>query len=488
MTASLHFSAVLALLIAAGLMPSMAVLGRTPQAVAAAPLVTALSCSIAATLSVLLKLRLELVLVVVFVSISVVAARSLLTRRASATSAEPGSAWLESIGLAALLAIPLLAIRRPPIDWDTRAIWFLHADWLLAGGAKAVSAMGNGAYVFSQPDYPPLAPGTVASVWTLLGRDFEIAQVTVALLVASALLTLGFALRTVITGRPRWQTWVAAAVVMIGAYGLAGAYGTNGYVDLLWAAAFAAGALILLVASPTARTDALGVLCLAVATSTKNEGVLAGIVVLVIVLVRRRAWNLRLAAAPVAVVAFWRLAAGLAGAQSDVVTNGRFADLVHLRSDVLARARPIVGALWRDCGWELCIAALLTAIGVVVTRRQRDGVQPKTVAGAGGLWMATTAALAAVGFAYMVSGDEVGWYLRNSVDRTTIAPRLVLLVLCALWLLELADAMGGHQRSRQPELGARRSVRTWPVAGQHPPREALEARGLPYATDADSSA
>jgi len=67
-------------------------------------------------------------------------------------------------------------------------------------------------------------------------------------------------------------------------------------------------------------------------------------------------------------------------------------------------------------------------------------------------WLATTASLV---YAYVVSPAPLDWHLATSVDRTTIAPRLLLVAEAFVWGSAAVAAL------RQDDAGARPTVTPW---------------------------
>ena len=446
--AAAHLLAVLALLIGPGLLPAFALAGRTPLALAIAPLLTALGCTAAVVVSVLGRLPFGASLALVF-AVGLAASVAALVRGRRRAPMRRSVTWPQLGVLASALVLPLQAVRRPPVDWDARAIWLLHADWFRVGGADAVAALGNPVFAPTHPDYPPLAPGTMAGVWAVLGRDFELGQLAVALLIASAILAIGLALCIVVTGVSRALTTAVAAALILAVYGVGGHHATNGYVDVLWAAAFVAAAVCLLLGPRDRDAHVLGALCLAVAMATKNEGMAAGVALLVVVVVAR-GWRRAVAVgvAPVVLSAAWLLARTVVGAKSDVAESSRFSDLLSGDPVVMDRIGRTAEELWARSRWEILVAALLTAVGVAVARRYRRDLLS---AGWASLWVVAAICLGMVGVVYLISPHDLWWYLATSADRTTLAPRMLLVAECAVWMVVLvSERMAARRRAAVP--------------------------------------
>lgn len=472
-TPVIHVVAVLVLLVAPGVLPARAVTGSWKLAVPAAPLATGVLCATAAVVSLALRASwaLSLAAVVVFAYGSALVFLHRRPAPAAGTASRVG--WGQLAVLALVLGFLLLAVRRAPIDWDTRAIWFTHADWVAAGGESAAQVLGFRDSRSVHPDYPPLGPATIAAVWLVLGRDHEVAQLALALLTASAALVLAAAMQLALRV-PRWSVGLIGAAVLLATYGLAGGYATNGYVDVLWAAAFAAAAVCLLTAPAGDRAaTGLGALCLAAAMATKNEGMVAGAGLVVLLVARNGRRGLVTAAAPVALALSWTVTSKLLGATGDMLSGDGLSRLVRLDPDVLARMAPTAEAFWDRVHRELILAAGLTAVGLLVAKSRRRELSG---AGAGWLWAATVVCLGGVGSAYLITPHDIDWHLATSVGRTVFVARVLLLVESAVWLVVLGAVLFSPDASADavpPPRGSRRHV----DGGDGPGRDGADGVG-----------
>lgn len=434
MTAAFHVVVVAALLVGPGILPARSLVGARPVGLVVAPLLTGLGCSGAAIVSVAARIPFAAALALVFACVWVASLARI--RRRGPGGDGPSVGWGQVAFLAGVATVPLLAVRRPPVDWDARAIWLLHADWLRVGGAEAASEMGNPLFNVTHPDYPPLGPATVAGVWTVLERDYEVGQLVVAILGMSATVVTAVAVCTVLSGAATRLATVAAGALVLAAYGLAGASATNGYVDLVSAAALT-GAAVWLLFGRRGGDAALGVVCLAAAMMTKNEGMAAGAGV-VAVLIAVKGWRrtVALGAGPLALAALWTVTARSVGAESDIATTARITDLLSLDPVVIDRAAPTVVALWQRSKWEIVTAAVLTAVVAGVARRDRDRMVGR---GPVALWAVSMFCFTTLVVVYVLSPQEITWYLATSAARTTVAPRLLLLVECVFAVVVLAS-------------------------------------------------
>lgn len=445
---------------AVGYFPARLVTGSRAWSLLVAPVTAALLAGSVGTVVVLLRLP------AAFVTLGTVAASAFAgaavirgARRERAVGATESSLPL-LLPVAGLL--PFLTVRRAPFEWDARSIWWFHARWFADGGGPVRDAMRNPALAFSHPDYPPLAPATNGALWWVGGTaSFKQAQIVTAILTLSAVSALAFAVwYTVRRLLPGWAAILGAGALVVATYGVAGvgkstqASGTNGYVDVLWAAAFAAGCVFVLAARRDPMALRWGALCLAVAGLTKNEGLVAVALVVVLALARYRcrrpapAWLLG-ALAPGAA---WLAVARTAGADSEYLGNSNARKLLQFDPDVVRRVSPAIDGVWRETWVIVIVAACVSAVGLVVATNARRELSTTAWPWMWAAWLATTASLV---YAYVVSPAPLDWHLATSVDRTTIAPRLLLLAEAFIWGTAAIAAL------RQDEAGARPTLTPW---------------------------
>jgi hypothetical protein len=393
---------------------------------------------------------------------------------------KPSASWRWGWAIATIAfivggaAICLSTLRTPFIGWDGNSIWLSHTLMAYGGHHAYLTGLQNIAYAFSNPDYPPLVPAAGALAFKFFGLgDLHLAADMTTLLSACALGVVGTGLATTVTrggtvargGTAARVTAVlaAGAMCMVG-FGVSGGYGFAGYADLLWAATLS-GAVIWGLVLPQAN-QALGVawICAAAASMTKNEGLTAALIVLVLISLRYRPLTM-----PGPQLRRWTerglfvLVPALPGLA--------WAGLIHLlgipdnffktasTESAGMRAHATIIAMERYLGVAPVALAVLVA-GWLFLRGHRER------AGLGNpLWVwAACLAYLAVLFATYVFGDlEIHWWLANSVNRTTIFAQLVLFSELATWLVIAADGIFGRADSE-------------PVTGQDAnPRDATRA-------------
>lgn len=415
-----------------------------------APLCTGLLCSLAVMASLATGTALAPWLVCAVLAGWVAAGVCWWTARRRAerpdTTAQP-SLWAAAI-VAGITAPALLATRAGAIDWDARSVWWFKAAWFRQGGDAARAAMNNRAFGFAHADYPPFASATEASMWTLWhDLDRMLAKAVSAHLTFAAIALLSCLLvRIAPIGTRRVTATTAATALLAGAFGLAmfgvgNGNGTSGVVDLLWSALLVAGAVALLVAPRDRDVLVVGWVALAAAGLTKSEALPAMLLVLVVLVVRnRREWRHTLwaASALLPVMAWTLLRSALTGASNDALEPSGVVALLRGDDDRTSRVSPTVRGLWEQVDsttWAWLVVAL---IGTLLLRHRRAAVN----LGAAWVLPALAAGIAAtLALIYISGAQDITWWLRTSITRTTIVLRVLLLVDIFLWVAVAAEAL-----------------------------------------------
>src|SRR5690606_31697288 len=256
-------------LVVAGLPLAFALTRRVLYAMVLAPLVCALLATVAVMVMLVVGGSLWVWLAVVYALQAVLA---VVLLRAAMAPVEHGTT-ADVLWLAVPLLPPAATAIGPPIGWDAHSIWWLHAGYFARGGEVARQAMSEPGLAFSHPDYPPLPSAPVAAVWQVFGAaDFHVARAVSATITLSAIVLLAFAVRRALGFAPPLAARLAGVLVALACWATDPVTVTAGYSDALWAAAFVAGALPLLLGQAARPVD---VGLLAVAALSKNEAFLA---------------------------------------------------------------------------------------------------------------------------------------------------------------------------------------------------------------------
>jgi hypothetical protein len=352
-----------------------------------------------------------------------------------------------ALGIAAAVAWSLRPLRTPRFGFDARAIYLLHAGWYADGHRAALLAARNPALLFSQQTYPPLTSAATAVSWLVTGtRTDRLGVVVVACLNACAVAAAAWAVvevgRTVAGSGPTRCPWralplvvgpLAAGLVALAAFGIAGPYATNGYTDLLWSAAAVGAVGFGLVLSGRRADLGAAAILLAVAGLTKDEAIPTAMVV-VVLLGLRDLWRRRTAergrewwppvvgaGAGVLALAIWPLLARALGFTrvGGGTRPGAFGTRVHQTwSAAVPHLHPVA------------VALVVSVVGALVLRRVRRR------AGLGNdlwAWAVVAAYLGALGTAYVRTIGSLPFRLVTSIDRTTTFPALAGWFIVAVW-------------------------------------------------------
>jgi len=412
-------------LVVAGLPLAFALTRRVLYAMVLAPLVCALLATVAVMVMLVVGGSLWVWLAVVYALQAVLA---VVLLRAAMAPVEHGTT-ADVLWLAVPLLPPAATAIGPPIGWDAHSIWWLHAGYFARGGEVARQAMSEPGLAFSHPDYPPLPSAPVAAVWQVFGAaDFHVARAVSATITLSAIVLLAFAVRRALGFAPPLAARLAGVLVALACWATDPVTVTAGYSDALWAAAFVAGALPLLLGQAARPVD---VGLLAVAALSKNEAFLAVVTLAVLLTVFRRPtrrWWLPWL--PVAAGGSWALLSRVLGAASDLQGEGRFAELLTLDPAVWERLAPTVRALWAVVGNVLTVAVVVALLGAMALRgdRRRLGL-----GGDGWLWSVAAGYALLLVLAYLISPHDIDWHLRTSVARVSQPLVLLACASCAIW-------------------------------------------------------
>jgi hypothetical protein len=199
--------------------------------------------------------------------------------------------WL-SVGCATIAFVVASAADRHG-GWDAWMTWNMHARAIFRGGDHWRQVL-TGLPAWSHPDYPLLVPGSVARIWTYMGRETTLAPASVAMLFTFA--TIGLLYSSVAVLRSPTQGALAALLLLGTKFFILD--GASQYADIPLSF-FVLATLVLLALSQLWPDDRPRLLLLAGTTAglaawTKNEGLLLLLAVFVaygVMFVRPRAWH-----------------------------------------------------------------------------------------------------------------------------------------------------------------------------------------------------
>ena len=486
MTTFLATSAAVCVLAAAGLLPVVAGVGWRWYAVPLAPLAGSVVAAVAVTAS----LSFGGALMSWFVGLGALAAAAVFgvwvvrpelgPRSRSDVSRDsvrsPGS--VTSVGrtdrlvgvagfvlVVATCAWSLRGLRTPTVGFDARALWVMRPGWFLQSHGQLLIDLKARSLVLTQSAYPPLISASTAVAWKITGlHTARLGVTTVAVLNACALAAAALAVvecgrtaaRRQIRGWPAWVSGLAAAVLLvIVAAGVTEPFLTNGYADPLWSLA-AVGAVafgLQLRSDPSARAAA--VILVLVAGTTKNEGLVTAVALVVLIAARsvgrtglrgtRAKWMVPsiVAGCELAVLAWWPILMKAIGARGATSTFTASTDLAHRTNATIHGMSPYLHVL--------VLALPLSVVGGLALRRVRRD------AGVGNdlwAWLALATGLVAVGAALVTGSGAIGPWILSTVHRITEYPILQGWWIIGIWAVVAGAGLGGPRSAAdRPEQG-----------------------------------
>ena len=419
-----------------GFLPVLFCTGRPILAATSAPVVSMLLAALAVLVSVTLSVALLpcWTVLLLIVLVAMVLAGPLV---------RPIFKGFEDRG--ALFALPALVfmgttLRRPPRDWDTYAIWLLHAKRFAEGGDIARTVAQSPAYAFSHPDYPPGGSG-LAAVVGRLAADFDGRGGYLGIVMLSLATCALLSMTIWIAARP--SSAVAACILASMAPVFVMGYGhvfvIDGYLDSIWATLLVSALVLTCWVESTAASRAVALVMLAAAVVLKNDALPGCVALLILIAWRaRRPVERLMCAVVVALPAWWMLLSRSLGVQSDVLDGEAVSRLALFDADQWARLGPTTRALWHYL-WIPGLLLLVAAVLVGVQRSlgdQRGRVDAVTLS----VLVFGVVTLALVGV-YLVGPYDIAWWLATSIDRTSLVLQLGALLVAVLTALSVLDGV-----------------------------------------------
>lgn len=329
--------------------------------------------------------------------------------------------------------------------YDAWTLWIRKALVLYHFGTPPAAFFASPDYGFTSPDYPLLLPLLESYSFQAMGAiDTQTLHVQFWLLYVA----FGWALAYVGNRITRPAIWAPIVLLALVAPGIWGALLTA-YADVPMAMFLCVGVLLVGIWLSRGRPGdlALGVVLLAGAASTKNEGLMAAVSVLVVaavlLAVERRFGALRRlglgAGALLLLILPWRAWSAIEGVQGQLpLGQGLNPGYLAGRVDrVVPAVRALVDALDDQDAWLylLPLALGLAVVCLIVGAARRLAV----------FYLASMAMLSGfLVWAYWISQAGIEWHLGTSVGR--VSTGVVLVALAGL--LQLAGEL--HERGAAP--------------------------------------
>jgi hypothetical protein len=462
---------------APGIWPALAAARRSPVLFFLAPLIGAGMAAVAAGLELGVGGTLATCYLAVAAAVNAAAtAWWLAAGRHRPPEGPPWGLWpvVTLVVVLGALAIPLSALRAPAIGPDGNTIWLTKTLMISGGHRELLTGLQNTVYRFTNPDYPLLAPAAGALAFAFFGRgDLHLATDMTALLNGCALGAVGTGIAAAASGGrqlTRLAAAAAAGAICLVGFAIAGSYGLDGYVDLLWAAAAVAAIVWGLVLPRSGQSLAVAWICAAVASLSKNEGLATALIVLVLIALRYRpvtpaglrqlrAYRRSLPRSEAGPVArrWAERGAFVVGPALPGLAWAALARLLGLGNTFFQGAAPQSLAVRADAtiagmAAHLAIAPLAVAVLIAGCLFLRGIRQRGRLGNPAWLWAAAFFSLVLLFATYVFGVLEIHGWLRDSVDRTTIFAQLLLHADLAIWLLIAVEGALAREGSKQPDV------------------------------------
>ncbi|SCG58017.1 hypothetical protein GA0070609_3394 [Micromonospora echinaurantiaca] len=251
---------------------------------------------------------------------------------------------------------------------------------------------------------------------------------------------------------PPAVAWLLAIAVGLGTWATAPYAPTSGLADPLWSVCLVGAAAGLLLEPHPFRRPALALLLLTVAVLTKNEGMVTGSLLALLVVIRsrrelHRAWLVWL---PVLAGGGWALLVRGLGARSDVTEGSRMERMLAGGPEVLDRAGRTLDAFRDNVGPLLTGTVLVALFGMVFLRRQR---RAKRLGSDLWLWNLLVGYLTVLALTHVVGPNDIQWWLRTSVARVTLPGTLLAILICAGWIAAAIGQRPSLEHADEPYSG-----------------------------------
>jgi hypothetical protein len=408
---------------------------------------------------------------------------------------------LGALGIVAACAWCLRDLSTPTVGFDARALWLTRAGWFLHSHQQLLTTLRAPTLVLGQSAYPPLVSASTAVSWSVTGNhSLRLGVVVTALLNTCALAVAAYALvecgrraagrlaatvgRAATAGRawtaiPMVVGVVAAVLLVFIAFGITEPFMTNGYADPLWSLA-GVGVVAYGLQMRTGRSEQGVVLVLVlVAGMSKDEGVVTAGALIVLIALRRLVtmpadrrrilWRrpVLIGAVELATVAAWpalmRLIHARGQTSGTLSPAGEWVSRTHATADGMAPYLHV-----------LLLAAPVAVVGGLLLSgvRRHSGV-----ANDGWGWAGLACGLVAVGGALVVGSSGIAAWLLTTVHRVTEFPALTGWWIVATWAV-VASAAPAVARL-QERAGSGEGTEVAP-----PEPGAEDGRGVPTGADA----
>jgi hypothetical protein len=339
--------------------------------------------------------------------------------------------WIGISFICLLFLAPILS--EPLTDWDVRSIWFFHAKMIYVADTIGQSAgWQQPSVVFSHPDYPNLVPALAAQVAHVMGfwNEYIPKASLIFMLVPAVAWLFTFARRS-------FSFVILLLLILFNSFGGASLY--NGLMDGYFALYFSIAMLLLgryiISSQPIDLVSSL--CCLIALLYIKNEGVLAALIGLCLIIwirllkekpIRPKTfffmkWKYYLAVV-IALIPFalWTLYKRQWGLSNDlgIGTTQSFLRIISRLTD--GSYRLVFQGVYVQIGGALLLLGLLYFASVALNKSfVKESLPALTAAG---IFCLGTIII------YLLTPYDLGWALSSSIDRTMLSVNWCIFIGC----------------------------------------------------------
>ena len=424
---------VLALLVLMfGALPVALTASRLPEAILLTPLVTSLTFATSWLVATHLNLALHLGGLFVLVAVNLLVLVLPTSRGALLDNLKARTLPHEwGVLMLTVTVFGLLSIRTaPPTAWDARYIWLARGQWYLIEAERVVELLSTDR-VWAHPDYPPLVPATLSTLWRLLpDADPTLGITAITLLSVSTLGLAALLLARLVSARQTSGRALlpSATVLVVGSLGADGLI-NDGYVDALLAGVLLAAVIMLV--GPSQRNMPSLLTLLACAALLKQEGlILGGIIVALALPIAPRRGVVSAAATLIAASMAWQVSLqrwDIPSTSDAAGVTSRITELVNPGSRAWSVVRELLSPAYRS---DVLGLLVLGVASIVLAHLSSDRVaRTATYIGISGLLSSMTIL---GGYVLGDSRDDLSWWFPASFSRISAFPVLAASASLAL--------------------------------------------------------
>ena len=424
---------VLALLVLMfGALPVALTASRLPEAILLTPLVTSLTFATSWLVATHLNLALHLGGLFVLVAVNLLVLVLPTSRGALLDNLKARTLPHEwGVLMLTVTVFGLLSIRTaPPTAWDARYIWLARGQWYLNDAERVVELLSTDR-VWAHPDYPPLVPATLSTLWRLLpDADPTLGITAITLLSVSTLGLAALLLARLVSARQTSGRALlpSATVLVVGSLGADGLI-NDGYVDALLAGVLLAAVIMLV--GPSQRNMPSLLTLLACAALLKQEGlILGGIIVALALPIAPRRGVVSAAATLIAASMAWQVSLqrwDIPSTSDAAGVTSRITELVNPGSRAWSVVRELLSPAYRS---DVLGLLVLGVASIVLAHLSSDRVaRTATYIGISGLLSSMTIL---GGYVLGDSRDDLSWWFPASFSRISAFPVLAASASLAL--------------------------------------------------------